>query len=192
MSEDEAATTRAAGIVATPLRVARLSRQVPTDFALRPDAETCAAIAAAIGVTRLRKLAFAGQVAPIDGGGWELTGDLGASMVQPCGVTLAPVTTRIEERVLRRYLPGLAEPAVQGGEVELPEDVDAEPLGAVIDPGAVMLEALALAVPAWPRAEGAALEAAVFAPPGVAPMRDEDTRPLAALAALRDRLKDRD
>jgi uncharacterized metal-binding protein YceD (DUF177 family) len=115
------------------------------------------------------------------------TGDLGATVVQPCGVTLEPVTTRIEEPVLRRFLPGLPDPVA--GEAELPEDVDAEPLGATIDPAAVMAEALALALPAFPRAPGAELGEAVFTAPGTAPMRAEDAKPLAGLAALRDRLK---
>jgi len=35
---------------------------------------------------------------------------------------------------------------------------------------------------------GAALESAAFAAPGVAPMTDQDAKPLAGLAALRDRM----
>lgn len=174
--------------VTTPLRVARLSRSAPTAFDIRPDAEARAALAALLGLTRLPKLRFAGRVAPLDGGGWALAGDLGATVVQPCGITLEPVTTRIDEAVLRRFLPDLPEP--EGSEEEVPEDVDTEPLGATIDPAAVMAEALALALPAFPRAPEATLGEAVFAAPGVAPLRDADTRPLGALAALRDRLKD--
>ncbi len=37
-------------------------------------------------------------------------------------------------------------------EAEMPEDDTAEPLPEVIDPGAVMFEALALALPDYPRA----------------------------------------
>jgi len=55
----------------------------------------------------------------------------------------------------------------------------------VIDPAAVMIEALALAMPLYPRAEGADLGEAVHAEPGVTPMRDADARPF---AGLRDRL----
>lgn len=169
------------------LKVARLSRAAPTPFDLAPDAAARAALAAELGLTKLPKLRFAGQVAPLPGGGWELSAELGATVVQPCGVTLAPVTTRIDEPVLRRYLPGLTEP--EAGETELPEDVDAEPLGATIAPATVMAEALALALPPFPRAPGAELGEAVFTAPGTAPMRAEDAKPLAGLAALRDRLK---
>jgi uncharacterized metal-binding protein YceD (DUF177 family) len=173
---------------AGPLKVARLSQAAPTPFEIQPEAAARAALAAELGLLRLPRLRFVGRVAPLAGGGWELAAELGATVVQPCGVTLEPVTTRIDERVLRRFLPDLPEPAA--GEAELPEDVDAEPLGATIDPAAVMAEALALALPAFPRAPGAELGEAVFTAPGTAPMRAEDAKPLAGLAALRDRLKD--
>lgn len=173
--------------VSMPLQVARLPGNRPTPFSLRPDAAALRSIAGLVGVTHLRKLSFVGQVAPMPGGGRELTAELGATVVQPCGVTLVPVTTRIDERVVRRFLPDYAVP--DEAEAELPEDVDAEPLGPVIDPAAVMIEALALAVPPFPRAEGAALGEAVFAAPDVRPMTDADAHPMAGLAALRDRLK---
>ena len=95
----------------------------------------------------------------------------------------------IEEAVRRRYLaemPDLAE----GGETEVPEDDSVEPLAGVIDPGRVMEEALALAMPLYPRAEGAELGEAAFAEPGVTPLGEAEVKPFAGLAALRDRMKD--
>ena len=48
---------------------------------------------------------------------------------------------------------------------------------------------LALAVPLYPRADGAALETADFAAPGTEPLTDETAKPFAALSALRERMK---
>jgi len=169
-----------------PLRVAKLSGHAPTAFDIAPDADVLATLAGFLGISRLRKLRFAGTIAPISSGGWELTGTLGATVVQPCTISLAPVTTRIDEPVLRRYLPDLAD--AEASETEIPEDVDSEPLRDVIDPAAVMIEALALALPPFPRAEGVELGEAIFTEPGKAPLRDKDARPLAGLAALRDKL----
>ena len=53
-------------------------------------------------------------------------------------------------------------------------------------------EALALALPDFPRAEGVELGPAVFTEPGATPMTDEAAKPLAGLADLRDRLKKND
>ena len=59
----------------------------------------------------------------------------------------------------------------------------------VVIPGfAGTLGALALALPLYPRAEGADLAQAQFAGPGVTPMTDEDARPFAGLKDLRDKL----
>ncbi|MCT4682920.1 MAG: DUF177 domain-containing protein [Roseicyclus sp.] len=169
-----------------PLALARLSRAADRPISVTPDAQTRARLADELGLDALRKLRLEGRLIPTGKRDWRLEAVLGATVVQPCVVTAAPVTTRIDEPLTRRYLADMPEP--EGDEVEMPEDDSAEPLPDTLDLLAVMTEALALALPPYPRAEGAELGAAVFAPPGVAPMTDEDAKPLAGLAALRDRL----
>ncbi len=145
----------------------------------------------------LRKLRFAGEIRPAGDdsgkagaqGEWLLEGVLGATVVQPCVVTLAPVTTRIDAPVLRRYVREI--PAEEtDGEVEMPEDETLELLEAEIDPRRVMQEALALALPDYPRADEAELGQSNYAPPGVEPLTDEALRPFAGLAELRKKLED--
>ena len=173
-------------------RVAALSSKTPQPFDLRPEAEARAAIAEQIGLSALRKLSFSGEIAPLGKRGWELSGTLGATVVQPCVVTLAPVTTRIDEEVTRRFLPAeeVLPEVDPGAEIEMPEDDTAEPLGDVIDTRAVMIEALSLALPLYPRAEDAELGEAVFAEDGAEPLRDADLKPFAALAALKNKASD--
>ena len=77
-------------------------------------------------------------------------------------------------------------------EAEMPEDDTVERLTAWIDPGDVMIEALVLALPLYPRAEGAELSELVVSEPGVTPMRDENLRPFSALAALQKKLASSD
>lgn len=171
-----------------PLRLAALSADRSHDFRLEPDAETRADLLKTLDLQGLRKLSFAGTLTPEDRADWRLQAHLGATVVQSCVVTLAPVTTRIETDIRRLYL---ARPAVipEGDESEMPEDDTTEPLPETLDLVDVLTEALALALPDYPRAEGATLEQAQFAAPGVAPMRDEDTKPFAALAALKPAAK---
>jgi len=172
------------------LRVAELAPGQSRDILVEPQAKVCAEIASALGLIELRKLRLEGVLAPLGRRDWRFTGHLGATVVQPCVVTLAPVTTRIEEDLTRTWRADFSEP--EGDEVEMPESVEEEPLGAQIDLGAVMTEALALALPDYPRAEGVELGEAVFAAPGKAPMTDDDAKPFAGLAALRDKLADDD
>lgn len=169
-------------------RVSDLSSRRETPFDLQPDAEVRAKIAAQLNVLGVKKLRFTGEISPSGARGWALTGQLGATVVQPCVVTLDPVTTRIDEPVERRYLPAEYFDDVEpGSESEMPEDTSAEPLGTIISAQDVMVESLLLALPLYPRSENAELGEAVFTEDGVAPLKDEDTKPFAGLAALRDR-----
>ena len=58
----------------------------------------------------------------------------------------------------------------------------------IIDLERVFCEALSLALPDYPRAEGAELASAEFGPPGVTPLTDEAARPFSVLAGLKDKL----
>lgn len=169
-----------------PLRISALPARKPTRFDLAPDAATRAAMAAALGITALPAFRFKGELTPQGRSDWRLSARLEARVEQPCIVTLAPVITDITEEVRRSYLADLPDPT--GDEIEMPEDDTQDPLPEVIDAGGVAIEALALALPEWPRAPGAALGEAVFAAPGVAPLRDEDLRPFAGLASLAGKL----
>jgi len=171
-----------------PLRIADLAPKRPTTFELRPQPETVEALKDELGLLGLRKLSFTGEVVPEGARGWRLAGHLGATVVQPCVVTLAPVTTRIEEEVARSYRPGLADKDIPE-EMEMPEDESVEPLTDRIEPFSVMTEALALALPLYPRASDAALEESTFAEPGTRPMTDDEVKPFAGLKALKDKLE---
>ena len=93
-------------------------------------------------------------------------------MVQTCVVTLDPVTTRIDQPVRRTWLPDAAPPRAEIV-VAPDEDDEIEPLGDRIDLGLVAIEALALALPAYPRKPGATL-----GPVRRAPAKpDEDASP---------------
>ncbi|WP_238366547.1 YceD family protein [Mesobacterium pallidum] len=170
-----------------PIRTSDLADNRPREIALRPGADRLKAIAAELGLSDLRKLNFAGRLSPAGKRDWQLEAHLGATVVQPCVVSLIPVTTRIEEDVTRRYTRDMPDPG-DADEVEMPEDDTLEPLGAEIDIEAAMIEALALALPPYPRADGAALDDATFTEPGKAAMSDDDVKPFAGLAALRDKL----
>jgi len=168
--------------------VPSLARHGGHRFEIVPDAATRAALAARLDLLDLRKLSLRGEIAPEGAHDWRLSATLGATVVQACGVTLVPVTTRIDEAVMRRYSPDIPTPeALPGDEMEMPGDDSIEPLAEVIDLDAVLSEALALALPPWPRAEGATLDAASAAPDETG-ADAAPRRPFAGLAALRDRL----
>lgn len=170
----------------TALRVADLPQNSPTVFELHPISTGLQALAAELNLLALRKLRFTGTLTAQGAHDWVLKARLGATVVQACVVTLEPVTTRIDVDVQRLYLSDWAVPDTP--EVEMSGDDSTEPLGKLIDPGSVMVESLALALPLYPRRDGVDLGEAIFTEPGQQPMQDKDARPFAGLAGLRDSL----
>ena len=169
------------------LRLADLPQRREAEFTLAPAPDERAAVAEALGILGARKLTFAGRLIPEGRSDWRLEGRLGATVVQECVATLAPVTTRIDEEVVRRYVAALPIPGP--GEVEMPEDDTVEALPAALDVAEVMVEALSLALPPFPRAPDAPPADAEARPSGAPPIEDSPReKPFAGLAALRDRM----
>ena len=173
--------------VTTVFRVADLPQNRPTAFDIEPDAATLQGFADELGLSALRKLRFSGEITAQGKSDWVLSGRLGATVIQPCVVTLEPVTTRIDTDVRRIFSADFVE--LDRPETEIPEDETVEPLGAAIDAAAVMVESLALAVPLYPRKDNVEITDAVFTEPGKKALRDEDLRPFSALADLRKQMK---
>lgn len=169
------------------IRVADLSARTRHNFLLEPGAAGRAEIAAALGIPMIRKLRFEGRLEPEERHDWRLEAALGATVIQDCVATLDPVATRINETIVRRYL---AHPPQlpSGDEFEMPQDENAEELPAELDLGAVLTEALALALPLYPHTPGLAPRSESFPASGAGSADGNDAKPFAALAAIRDKL----
>ena len=170
------------------LRVADLSTAAPTGVDIAPDADWRAALAVDLCSLGVRKLRFAGQIAPAGSADWQLTGTLGATVVQACVVTLDPVSTRLDEAVARTYLAQMPE-LPEAAEVEMPEDDSVERLGDDIDLFGVLREALSLSLPTYPRADGASAEVTEARPAGAAPITSIGDDAFSALSDLKKKLE---
>lgn len=170
----------------TRLRTGMLSPRKPTRFRYEADATRRAALARELGLLKLEHLRLEGEIRPAGREELVLEAQLQARGDQACVVTLAPVPARVDEPVRRRFVANFSLP--EGDEVEMPEDDTVEPLPEVIDLAEVAAEALALALPEYPRAPGAELGEALHAAPGVAPLTDAALKPFAGLASLADKL----
>lgn len=166
----------------TRFRTGGLSPRKPTHFSYAPDAAGRVDLAQSLDILEVKALIFSGAITPSGREEMTLTGTLKAIVVQACVVTLAPVETRLNETVRRRYVADLPQP--EGDEVEMPEDDGTDPMPEVIDLAEVATEALALALPLYPRAPGAELGEAVFAADGVTPLAERDLKPFSGLAGL--------
>lgn len=170
-----------------PVALSDLPRNRPFSFDIAPSETEAKAMALLLDAQSVAKLRFSGTVSYDAQDQLILRAHLGVTVTQSCVVTLKPVRTRIEEDIQRRFIEDfdIEEPEYQIRE-EGDEDLDL--LRDPIDLGVIATESVALAMPHYPRAEGAALDDANFAEPGVTPLKDEDMRPFASLAALREKM----
>lgn len=166
----------------TRFRTGGLSPRKPTRFSYRPDAAERAQLAADLDLLALYALELTGEIRPVGRDELLLEATLTARADQPCSITLVPVPATVNEPVRRRYVAGLTAP--EGEEVEMPEDDTVEPMPETIDLAEIAAEALALALPLYPRAPGAELGEAVHGADGVTPLSDADVRPFAGLKGL--------
>jgi len=171
----------------TRFRTGGLSPRKPTRFTYAPDAEARRAIADDLDLLALKGLELTGEIRPAGRDELVLEARLTARADQPCSVTLKPVPAVIDEPVRRRYVAGYELP--EGDEVEMPEDDTVEPMPEVIDLAEIAAEALALALPLYPRAPGAEFSQTLHAGDGVAPLSDADVKPFSALQGLAEQLK---
>ncbi|WP_333815730.1 YceD family protein [Tabrizicola sp.] len=170
----------------TRFRTGGLSPRKPTRFSYRPDAGERATLAQDLGLISLHRLDLTGEIRPAGRDELVLEATLTAAADQACSITLAPVPATVSETVRRRYVAGLETP--EGDEVEMPEDDSVEPMPELIDLAEVAAEALALALPLYPRAPGAEFAHAVHAAEGVTPLSDADLKPFAGLQGLAAKL----
>jgi len=171
-------------------RVADLAQNQKTPFLIQASADELQAWAQDVNATALKKLRFEGSISALGKRDWQLRGELGFTVVQPCVVTLESVTTRVDVSVDRQFVAGYEAPDDE--EFELTDDENTEALGTEINVEEVLKESLALALPLYPRKEDASLTESNFTEPGKKAMSDEDARPFAGLGSLRDKLAGKD
>jgi len=173
------------------LKVSKLNNTVDYEFEEVPSENETTAMAALFDVVSIRKMRFSGRISPFEDAGWLLEGKLGATVSQNCVVTLERVRTRLELDVRRIFTP-MAAPDENEITLDASHNDELEPLGKEIDLGLVAMEALALAIPEYPRIEGAELADGSFSPPDSADMAEEAPKAFAGLAALKEKLSNPD
>lgn len=178
---DPSVQPSALSVPAFRLRVADLNPHRPRPVDIAPDGALRARLAQDLDLLDLPMLRLQGELRAAGAQDWVLEARMQADVVQACVVTLQPVASHLAEDLRRRWTPDLPEPG--SDETEMGDD-EVDPLGPVIDLGAVLTEALLLALPPWPRAGDAQLPPQAGDGGGGAADGDDGRKPLADLARL--------
>ncbi len=162
-------------------------------YTIEADAAARARVAVRLGLKDVGALAASFALMPRAGGLVNVTGAVEAAVTQTCVVTLAPLPAALKEEVEVTFTAFPLKPApkakagkAEDDEEELlalgEEDPPEEALDGVIDLGELAVEYMALGLEPYPRAPGAAFDAAVWAGKGG---KNEPESPFAVLAQLK-------
>ena len=173
------------------LKVSSLNNTVDYKFDEVPSEDETNEMAALFDVVSIRKMRFTGGISPFEDEGWLLEGKLGATVSQNCVVTLDRVRTRIDLDVRRIFIP-MDDPDENEITLDASHNDELEPLGKDIDLGLIAMEALVLAIPEYPRVEGAELPEGDYSPPDATDIEEDAPKAFAGLAALKEKLSNPD
>ena len=188
-AKDDGEPYGANGIDSNPrdlITIASLSLKKPNPFLFVPRRGAAAAMAEDIGAIGIKKLRFEGNIVSTGTSSWLLSGQLGATVIQECVVTLAPKKTRLDVAVVRDFS------TEEGGEPTrtyqpVPE-LDIETVAGAINLAAVSREVLLLELPTYPKVEGAESNLLNFSDDSGLDSHGDGRRPFASLSELRNRL----
>src|SRR5262245_52350740 len=143
-----------------------------------------ARIARALDLVACAALQAAYTIIPTAAGRFSVSGRLHADISQACVVTLDPVDASIDEQFDVTFWPAPDMPPPSGGEVDLDEEAEPEPIVAGhIDVGRVVFECLAASIDPFPRKPDATLDQRSSQPPGGSEGKPDS--PFAVLANLK-------
>lgn len=174
-----------------PISVAEIRAKARFDFEVEASVEQLKALAALLDAPKVSKFRFEGCFETAKKDAISLKAVLGATVQQECSVTLKPMNTRVDTKLERLFVER-PKHANDTDEIEFHEDDPEDFVPSEFLLFDLAAEALALELPEYPKLPDAELKDAIFTEPGKAPMTDQDARPFAGLAALKDSLKDQE
>ena len=168
------------------IAIASLFLKKPNPFLLVLRRKAAAAMADDIGAIEIKKLRFEGVIVSTGASAWQLTGKLGATVIQECVVSLSPVKTRLDIDVVRNF--STEEPGGAARPYAPVPKLDIEVVAKSIDLAAVAREALLLELPIYPKIEGAEATQSNCSGVNEPDFNEDGRRPFASLSELRNRL----
>ena len=131
------------------VKVEKLDRGKPLALDMRAERGDRAALAERFGWLEVRNLEASLEVRPVAGRAFEITGEIGAVVVQRCRVTGNPVPESVDIEVRERFV---AAPAVDGVAEIDPMAVSVEVIEEdAIPVGEMVAQLVGLEADAWPR-----------------------------------------
>jgi uncharacterized metal-binding protein YceD (DUF177 family) len=170
------------------IKFSNLNATKSNRFRWQGDAISNSKIAEQLSLISVEKIDFRGKISAQGKNKWLLTGDLGATAIQECVVTLKAIKCRVDEKIKRIYVPMEEIPSVEkddGRDIELELDENLEPLTKSLDLSLIAQEMLALLLSDYPRSNNSDYVSISLGDDGKITERDNQQNPFAILSTLK-------
>ncbi len=170
------------------IKFSNLNTTKNNSFRWQSDAINNSKIAEQLSIISVEKIDFKGKIIAQGKNKWLLTGNLGATVIQKCVVTLKAIKCRVDEKIKRIYIPIEDIPSVEkddGRDVYLELDENLEPLNKSLDLSLIAQEILALSLPDYPRSNNTDYVSISLGEDEKITDRDNEQNPFAILSTLK-------
>tara|TARA_B100000965_G_C19301282_1_gene630245 strand:- start:88 stop:636 length:549 start_codon:yes stop_codon:yes gene_type:complete len=170
------------------IKISNLNATKSNSFRWQGDAINNSKIAEQLSLISVEKIDFRGKISAQGKDKWLLSGNLGATAIQKCVVTLQAVKCRVDEKIKRIYVPMEEIPSVEkddGRDVKLELDANLEPLTGSLDLSLIAQETLALSLPDYPRSNNVDYVSISVGDDEQIIQQDNEQNPFAILSTLK-------
>tara|TARA_B100001121_G_C18494555_1_gene528955 strand:- start:169 stop:717 length:549 start_codon:yes stop_codon:yes gene_type:complete len=170
------------------IKISNLNATKSNIFRWRSDASNNSKIAEKLSLISIEKIDFNGKIIAQGKNKWLLSGNLGATAMKECVVTLQAVKCRVDEKIKRIYVPLEEIPSIEkddGRDVNLELDENLEPLTGSLDLSSIVQETLALSLPDYPRSNNADYVSISLGDDEQTTQQDNKQNPFAILRTLK-------
>ncbi len=168
--------------VIIPLK--RLKRIKKIQFRHVSSFEELSALSKIIQVYKIKNFSFKGHALQSNDTTVTLRGSFNATVTQLCVVSLSPVKTKINHEINHCYSLSKKENKQKSIAVSL-DSTEMERIHGDINVGDIMLEALSLEIPLYPKKEGVNFEGLTITENGIKPLDLTPSNPFIVLKKLR-------
>ena len=164
-----------------PLTVLRQTKEFK--FQHRSNALELAELTQILKIEELKGFAFEGQFSQLNKNDYRLRVSFNATLVQLCIISLKPMKTKINHKINQFYT---AEDSVnKGNYISIEYDsVEKEHIKSEINVGDIMLEALSLEVPLYPKKKNVKFEGITITESAIKPLQKTINNPFLSLKEL--------
>ena len=175
----------------TVIRFSEINQTKTFEFYLTLSSKKVSKLVECLDLLNMKKVSLQGKLSPLSLNEWSLKAELRATVNQKCVITFKPVQTIVNHAINRIFSPSALQNTCETDDDGISAvifDDSLQEFTDEIDLAEIICEELILILPLYPKFKGAELGSYSVTEPGAEPFTEENVKPFAQLAELKDKL----